>query len=520
MVLTLGWACYTVPMFAATGESRFISLAVRFARPARIVLTLAVCLWLAWDVHRKLTVRPRPGPVDRIELPRLPGSEGRPDVTDEMRDALAFFSKNSPMFAFQTIWPSDALAGPWEPADRAELRFIIQYLESRKVGQALDRVGALSPGALRIPTEDLFEYRVPIYSPARWFALHMLPRARLRWEGQNDPGRGWADVVAVFRVIRMLYEQPATVSHLTAMGMEMLAQRELLNLLMDCPPPEPLCRQMAAEFEAQDLPQRGLFAFVARADARFRERLIDKCYTNDGRGGGWPDLCTAHQAWNGGPERSPWWNLGSCFFNDRRTVLAKNERWTGALVDADLPDVSAALAHLDRLTAAHRAWTVVDFPAEFTLSPGGAGRPREQRRYIMMASVYTGREAIRAGLALAAFRTGRGAYPDRLEQLVPEFLPELPKDLFDGQPLRYRRDGAGYRLYSLCQNRRDDGGIDFDPATRERLDYTHASPRWPLSSPATLVPGFAWDPQGKRYEPVGTPSTNPAPPTRPAGVRQ
>jgi hypothetical protein len=51
------------------------------------------------------------------------------------------------------------------------------------------------------------------------------------------------------------------------------------------------------------------------------------------------------------------------------------------------------------------------------------------------------RATARAGLAVEAYRRKHGKPPERLEQLVPEFLPTLPVDPRDGQPLRIKRLG-------------------------------------------------------------------------------
>ena len=62
-------------------------------------------------------------------------------------------------------------------------------------------------------------------------------------------------------------------------------------------------------------------------------------------------------------------------------------------------------------------------------------------------------------LALERHCAAKGAYPDTLAALVPEFAAKLPHDLFDGQPLRYRRTPEGkYLLYSIGWNAKDDGG--------------------------------------------------------------
>jgi hypothetical protein len=58
------------------------------------------------------------------------------------------------------------------------------------------------------------------------------------------------------------------------------------------------------------------------------------------------------------------------------------------------------------------------------------------------------RQTSRTGLAAAAYRRKYGQYPERLEQLAPEFLPALPVDPRDGQPLRLRRVGDLLVVYA------------------------------------------------------------------------
>ncbi len=66
----------------------------------------------------------------------------------------------------------------------------------------------------------------------------------------------------------------------------------------------------------------------------------------------------------------------------------------------------------------------------------------------------------RTALALAIYRADHGAYPEKLPQLSPKYLPEVPRDLFADGPLRYQRQGSGYLLYSVGINGKDDGGRD------------------------------------------------------------
>jgi hypothetical protein len=61
--------------------------------------------------------------------------------------------------------------------------------------------------------------------------------------------------------------------------------------------------------------------------------------------------------------------------------------------------------------------------------------------------------------ALERFRIARSAYPLALAELVPDFIPAIPNDVIDGQPVRYRRTESNkFRLYSMGSNVHDDAG--------------------------------------------------------------
>jgi hypothetical protein len=79
--------------------------------------------------------------------------------------------------------------------------------------------------------------------------------------------------------------------------------------------------------------------------------------------------------------------------------------------------------------------------------------------------------------ALAAYRTERGEYPAELGQLVPKYLKAVPGDTFSGKPLRYKREGAGYLLYSIPSYGEEDGSESRfieDPVNAQYSQYTGA----------------------------------------------
>ena len=67
---------------------------------------------------------------------------------------------------------------------------------------------------------------------------------------------------------------------------------------------------------------------------------------------------------------------------------------------------------------------------------------------------------LKAALALQAFRAEKGSYPEKLDELVSGgYLKAVPADAFGlEKPLRYRRDGATFVLWSVGPDGKDDGG--------------------------------------------------------------
>jgi hypothetical protein len=66
--------------------------------------------------------------------------------------------------------------------------------------------------------------------------------------------------------------------------------------------------------------------------------------------------------------------------------------------------------------------------------------------------------AARVVIAAERYRLGKGAFPEQLQELVPGYLAEIPKDPFDGRPMRYKRLTTGIVAYSIGEDGQDDGG--------------------------------------------------------------
>lgn len=72
--------------------------------------------------------------------------------------------------------------------------------------------------------------------------------------------------------------------------------------------------------------------------------------------------------------------------------------------------------------------------------------------------VVAGSRTAAAALAVKRYQLQNGALPDSLGQVVPRYLPAVPLDPYDGQPLRYRKEPDKFVVYSVSENGRDDGG--------------------------------------------------------------
>lgn len=135
---------------------------------------------------------------------------------------------------------------------------------------------------------------------------------------------------------------------------------------------------------------------------------------------------------------------------DRAAGIAALERELEKLVEEAKHPESPAPEDAERLRAYKSERVAVTFLGLFT--------PPFER----MGDASDGGEQIhRNGLlvtALGAHFADEKKYPDKLTELVPKYLKELPDDLFSGRELVYRKTEAGYLFYSVGPNGEDNGG--------------------------------------------------------------
>jgi hypothetical protein len=86
--------------------------------------------------------------------------------------------------------------------------------------------------------------------------------------------------------------------------------------------------------------------------------------------------------------------------------------------------------------------------SKYQLSILGSLMEKELRSAVLVS-------AARTAIAIERYRIATGKPPDRLTELSPFYLQTIPQDPFDGRPLRYRKLGQCFVVYSIGPDGQD-----------------------------------------------------------------
>ena len=78
--------------------------------------------------------------------------------------------------------------------------------------------------------------------------------------------------------------------------------------------------------------------------------------------------------------------------------------------------------------------------------------------FAAQARILALREAVRTLIAAKLYELDNGAFPSSLEQLIPDYLPAIPVDPFDGDAIRAKFEAGEIVVYSVGPDRIDDRG--------------------------------------------------------------
>jgi hypothetical protein len=181
------------------------------------------------------------------------------------------------------------------------------------------------------------------------------------------------------------------------------------------------------------------------------------------------------------------------------TRVGRAREWLEDRFGIDVRPAQAwLLRHYTRLIETARLPWPERRAALAALAPDPAGVP-ELARLVLLNEAQTaksfqtaqarGRSAV-AAVASERCRLRHGDWPKSLTDLVPELLPAVPLDPFNGQPLRYRRLADGVAIYSVGADGTDDGGHLNDAAD---------------APPGTDIGFRLWDVPHRRQSPEAPP---------------
>lgn len=97
----------------------------------------------------------------------------------------------------------------------------------------------------------------------------------------------------------------------------------------------------------------------------------------------------------------------------------------------------------------------VSYDLKYPIAQQFRGLPHAIKQLFHYQTAY---DQARLALALETYRISNKHYPDSLHQLVPDYIATIPKDLGDGQDMKYRREGSRFVIYSIGIDGKDDGG--------------------------------------------------------------
>lgn len=84
--------------------------------------------------------------------------------------------------------------------------------------------------------------------------------------------------------------------------------------------------------------------------------------------------------------------------------------------------------------------------------------PALSRSYISFVRGEVRHRLADMAVAVAAYRAKNGKYPSQAQDLVPDFISEVPIDPYDNKPLRLVSTASGVTLYSIGEDMKDDSG--------------------------------------------------------------
>jgi len=297
----------------------------------------------------------------------------------------------------------------------------------------LDRIKDLSARPKAQFPFDYTQVKIPLKSPHQTYLLLAGQILRARAIAQLETGHSnsaFDDTQLIFRLADKLHDEPIYISLLVRVTLVRLALESIQKGLEKHAWND---AQLAAfDHELRNFDLLPEVAMTARRERgaynQFYNHLITKI----------PSSKKARVAF---------------FQRDQATFNRLTQEWIEHLDALNESGFRQKVGMEEKVLAIKSGWkryfhllTLLTLPA----TEGIEDRVLDTQSRVLMA---------RIACAIERYRLVRSTLPGRLDALVPEFLPVLPKDIIAHEPFRYRRTAEDkYVLYSVAMNLVDDSG--------------------------------------------------------------
>ncbi len=451
----------------------------------QIVLLVALLVMLVLIGVRRPWVEPLPGvsivpsrPVVReadlgpesayrllLDATSMPAEEGNPSFLQVWRGGFPYV-----LVKFQFYpWPQECPvatgldrpvpSGPWTRAEYEDIKRLARFYEPYVV--LLDL--ALDAPDPQMPTVDSPTYMVNYLSGVRrmgyWLAVSACQRA-----GIGDGAGSIQDLSRALRLGNLVCRGGELVGHAIGHAGQIAAADAAWVVARQDGVSAPALHEGAQLFLA------ALADAEPVAEGLRQQLLVAEALVSTASRGPTPDPrllppSLSSREWRpvfaagpllGSTPRSTAWNVEAYF----QHLIALAERPPDGTTVADL----AALREQVRLPGQGRWYLMLRIRDPVGLLLAGSLADDAQHTILSALRRDAALRAMAVFLAVRAYEVEHGQPPEDLAQLVPEYLPAIPLDPYDGQPLRYlRRDVPGlppeaWAVYSIGENGGDDGG--------------------------------------------------------------
>jgi len=331
-----------------------------------------------------------------------------------------------------------------EPLPAETKQLVAEYLsDNAQALRLLHQASAMKlcryPIDLTKGVATLFPHLSPLRQATRLLSLEAMEQTE-----EQRPQQAVESVIASLSVSRSLNQEPVLISYLVHVACQGISLESLQRILNRMPLTDTQLSELAAAIEESQNQQTLTRAFVG-------ERCMGEGVFDGLRTGRIP--MTQMISFLGD---APWWRVlfplyrtAGLLEQDERCyldIMEENVKATQLTPPEDMAAASAVVGKVNHLSLCHVLSRML--------------LPALDRAMVKAAQCDAMIRDAQTAIAVEHYRLANGTLPKQLSDLVPAFLPAVPADPFDGKLLRYKTLAKGYIVYSVGEDREDNGGVE------------------------------------------------------------